>query len=103
MVSLTYLALNCAITFAAVTLLGVKLRWPSHRVWALSLLLVGLTLLFDTLIIATGNVAYDPTKLLGIFVGIVPIEDFGYTILAIIIIPALWRRFDTRRNHVRDN
>ena len=49
-----------------------------------------LTAVFDNLIILAGIVGYDETKLLGINVGVVPIEDFAYTVVAVLLVPAIW-------------
>ena len=50
-----------------------------------------LTAVFDNLIILAGIVDYDATKLMGIYVGVVPIEDFAYTVVAVLLVPAIWR------------
>ena len=50
-----------------------------------------LTAVFDNLIILAGIVGYDETKLLGINVGVVPIEDFAYTVVAVLLVPAIWK------------
>ncbi|RYF29253.1 MAG: lycopene cyclase domain-containing protein [Chloroflexi bacterium] len=56
-----------------------------------------MTAVFDSLLIAVGIVGYDLDKILGIYIGKAPIEDFFYAILAAIIIPALWNR--NEKNH----
>ena len=50
-----------------------------------------LTAVFDNLIILAGIVDYDTAKLLGIYVGVVPIEDFAYTVVAVLLVPAIWK------------
>ena len=50
-----------------------------------------LTAVFDNLIILAGIVDYDTTKLLGIYFGVVPIEDFAYTVVAVLLVPAIWK------------
>lgn len=50
-----------------------------------------LTAVFDNFIILAGIVDYDATKLMGIYVGAVPIEDFAYTVVAVLLVPAIWR------------
>ncbi len=50
-----------------------------------------LTAVFDNLIILAGIVGYDETKILGINVGVVPIEDFAYTVVAVLLVPAIWK------------
>ena len=48
-----------------------------------------LTLVFDNLIIASGIVDYDPEKISGIRLGVAPIEDFAYTLVALVLIPSV--------------
>lgn len=68
------------------------------RVWfLLSGMLTVLTLIFDSLLIRFGIVAYDSTKISGLRLGLAPVEDFFYTLLAIIMVPSLWNFFDAQR------
>lgn len=88
----TYLVLNCCFLLAAVLLLGIKPKRPS-KAWLVTLvLLLVLTALFDSLIIMAGIVKYDPSKILGIYVGLAPVEDFFYALLAVVIVPFLWNK-----------
>lgn len=57
------------------------------------LVMVLLTLVFDNVIIGTGIVAYDQSKLSGILLGFAPIEDFAYTLVALVLIPSLFEVF----------
>lgn len=52
--------------------------------------MLGLTAIFDNVIIATGIVAYDPTIISGVKIGVAPIEDFGYTVAAALLLPTIW-------------
>lgn len=52
--------------------------------------LVVLTGIFDNVIVALGIVAYDTTHITGLFVGVVPIEDFAYSVAAVLVLPTLW-------------
>ena len=56
---------------------------------ALAVLLV-LTAVFDNLIVGTGIVGYDPARIIGLRVGVAPIEDFAYPAAAALALPALW-------------
>lgn len=49
-----------------------------------------LTVIFDNLMIAFGNVAYGDAQNLGVYLGLVPVEDLFYPIFATLIITALW-------------
>ena len=92
---ITYIVLNM------VYLVGVLaiLKWRGLLVWNHSVIvtlciLIACTAVFDSLIIAAGIVDYDTAKILGIYIGAAPIEDFMYALLAAVIVPALWKGFD---------
>lgn len=95
--SVTYVSLGLGV----IALLWVVLRgymqesWQTYRVLLIHLFL--LTLVFDSLIIAAGIVAYDEAKLLGIHLSVAPIEDFLYAVAAVFVIPALWRLSGRKR------
>jgi len=42
-------------------------------------------------------VGYDTSKLLGVYVGYAPIEDFFYAILAAVLVPWAWNRFGAKK------
>jgi lycopene cyclase domain-containing protein len=90
----TYALLNVPFLLLAVAVLGVarartaRPAWPALVVTAAVLLL--LTAVFDNLMILAGLVAYDDTQRLGLQIGVAPIEDFAYTVLAVLMLPALW-------------
>ncbi len=58
-----------------------------------------MTAVFDSLIVWSGIVAYDSSLILGLRVGIAPIEDFFYAIAAILVVPALWKLFGKRKEN----
>lgn len=55
-----------------------------------------MTAVFDNLIIGSGIVAYDETKILGFKVFLAPIEDFAYTVAGVLVIPAIWNSLRSR-------
>ena len=59
--------------------------------------LVALTAVFDNVIVGSGIVAYDASRILGIRLGVAPIEDFSYAIAAALVLPALWVLLGRRR------
>lgn len=75
--------------------LSVRQVWPQWAVTAGVLLLC--TAVFDNLIIAVHLVAYNPSTLTGIYLGLVPIEDFAYTVAAVAGLPTLWLLLGGRR------
>jgi lycopene cyclase domain-containing protein len=95
----TYLILNIIFIAVVVALLRLKFARPS-RAWLATLaILIVLTAIFDTIIIHFDIVGYDEGKLLGIYIGAAPIEDFFYAILAVILIPTLWNKLGGNRAH----
>ena len=57
------------------------------------LVMLTLTLVFDNVIIGTGIVAYDESLLSGVLLGYAPIEDFAYTLVALVLVPSLFELF----------
>lgn len=95
---ITYLALNTAFILLVLIASRRLLRKPSVRWQGMLAVLLIMTAIFDSLIVGFGVVAYDQSKILGVYIGRAPIEDFFYAILAAIMIPALWKRFDGHRS-----
>lgn len=79
---------------AAVLALAVVLRRPGRRWWlttALSLLvLLVLTAVFDTAMIAADLFRFADEDLLGIRIGLAPLEDLAWPLAAILLLPSLW-------------
>jgi lycopene cyclase domain-containing protein len=94
---MTYLTLN--LIFLGVSMFALLLvpmnRWPAYLIGLLPML--ALTLIFDNLIVGSGIVEYDPSKISGVMIGRVPIEDFAYTIAAVLIVPSVWSAMVNRK------
>jgi lycopene cyclase domain len=89
----TYLILNIVFVACTVFLLAKRFTKPSKTWWITFTVLLVLTLVFDNLAIWLGMFSYNPELIVGIHVGLAPIEDFFYALLACIIVPLLWARF----------
>ena len=89
----TYLVLNLVFMVIVGMAVGARLKRPSRALLATCLVLLLLTAMFDNVIVGLSVVAYDPTKVLGLTLGYAPVEDFMYTLLAVILIPILWKKF----------
>ena len=82
--------------------------WPVLRrlrarpLAATALVLVVLTLVFDTLMIRAGLYVYDPAKILGIYLWGAPLEDFAYPLAAVVGVPVAWTVLG-RRTGLRDD
>lgn len=61
-----------------------------------ALVLVGLTLVFDNLMIAADLFSYPDEHLSGWKLGLAPIEDFAYPLCAAFLVPALFTLFSPR-------
>lgn len=91
---MTYMLLNVCfmvILFAALLASGrlQQLR-PRPLLITLGILLIT-TAVFDSIIVQLGLVTYDTAKILGIYIGKAPVEDFGYAIVAVGLVPVLWK------------
>lgn len=93
----TYLILNLVILSIVALCLRQRPKRPSiARLATLGGILI-LTLVFDNLLIALGMFSYAPDKILGLHIGLAPVEDFMYPLLAVLLIPTLWNRLEARR------
>ncbi len=97
----TYVVMSVPFLVVAAALAAVT-RWKfGLRIRSLVTpvaLVVALTAVFDNLIIGFGLVAYDPTRNLGILIGLAPIEDFLYAIVAVVLTASLWSILPPRRS-----
>jgi lycopene cyclase domain-containing protein len=90
---MTYLALNLTFMFIAFVILNLISRnspWRAIGFTMLWMLLV--TLVFDNVIIGLEIVGYDKTKISGILLGLAPIEDFAYTVVAVLAVSIIWTK-----------
>lgn len=86
---MTYLVLNLIVIIVVVLALRIKTFNRAQRITLLVVL--AMTAVGDALIVGLGIVGYDSTKILGVFIAGAPIEDFLYAVLAVILVPTLWR------------
>ncbi|WP_062317033.1 lycopene cyclase domain-containing protein [Demequina maris] len=92
---MTYVLLSVAVLalVAAVTVPTLR-RLPHRPLLLTGLALIVLTAVFDNVIVGLGIVAYDEALISGIRVGSAPVEDFSYTLGAVMLVPALWTWLD---------
>lgn len=93
-----YLFLNLIFLLPAAVILFLSQPAVRRRIWRVMLPLLLLTLVFDNLLIAAGIVAYNQSDLLGIHLGLAPIEDFAYTIAVAVYLPTIWEMFKHENN-----
>ncbi len=65
-------------------------RLPVVALGIAGLALLGLTAVFDTLMITVGLFDYSDAHISGLRVALAPVEDFAYPLAAVILLPALW-------------
>lgn len=79
---------------ALVALLAAVVRRPGRSWWwctaAVALVLLVLTAVFDSLMIAADLFRFDESRLLGWHVGLAPVEDFAWPLASALALPALW-------------
>lgn len=95
---MTYWALNaCFLAVVALAWVAVLIRHrhrprglPWRAVLATLAVILAATAVFDNLMIAVDLFGYREEKISGAFLGLAPLEDFGYAIAAALGLPALW-------------
>ena len=88
-----YLLLN--LLFLAPLLAALIRRWRGTDMRMLITILGALcvlTAIFDNLMIAAGIMVYNPATITGIKIGLAPIEDFAYTLAAVLLVAIFWKR-----------
>ena len=87
LLNLGFLAVVAAVAVAALLARRVP-RW--RLVGLTAIVMVVMTAVFDNVLVGAGIVAYDPSRISGIRIGVAPIEDFAYAIAAVVLLPCLW-------------
>ncbi|MGO3208777.1 lycopene cyclase domain-containing protein [Brachybacterium sp. AOP42-E1-35] len=76
------------------TALAVVLRRPGRRWWLLiagtTAVLLVMTVLFDSLMIAADLFRFEESLLLGWRIGLAPVEDLAWPLAAGLLLPSLW-------------
>lgn len=81
----------------------VAVRRLRHRPWWLAVLvtaavLLVLTVVFDSLMVAGGLFHYDQERSLHVDVGLTPLEDLAWPIASAALLPSLWALARRRRS-----
>ena len=94
---MTYLTLTLVVLLIFAIYAVLLRRWlPLSPILKTTAVMLLLTLVFDNLIIATGIVDYDPEKISGVRLGVAPIEDFAYTLVALVLVPSVFNFLRSR-------
>ena len=91
LIVLPFVAVTLVVTLATLRRPRFRQRMASSALTAL--VLVGLTLVFDNLMIAVDLFSYPQEHLSGLKLGLAPIEDFAYPLCAAFLVPALFTLF----------
>jgi lycopene cyclase domain-containing protein len=88
------LALAFLCVAAGVALVAQVVVRPGRGWWlrtaAVGAVLLVLTAVFDSLMIAADLFRFDEAELLGVHVGLAPLEDFAWPVASTLLLPALW-------------
>jgi lycopene cyclase domain-containing protein len=99
---MTYWALN--LIFLGVVVVVALAAILSRRAprWLAVLIAAGvllvLTAIFDNVMIGIGLVGYNRGLISGVFIGRAPLEDFAYTVAAVVLLPSLWMLLPGKRD-----
>lgn len=100
---MTYIQLSaCFLVVAVLGGIGLVLASRGRRphpgaVLSTVLVLFLLTAAFDTVMIASGLFHYAQDPLLGLHIGLAPIEDFAYPLAGALLLPTVWTAMRARR------
>ena len=87
-----YLLLNLVFTAIAAVAVWFNRSAVSVKVVAPTFVILALvTLIADNAIVGFGVVDYDASKILGARLGVAPIEDFGYLLVGVFLIPVIFK------------
>ena len=95
---MNYLALNIVFMLIAFVVLNVINRKSPWRAIGWTLLVMCLvTLIFDNVIVGLGIVDYDSSKISGLLLGLVPVEDFAYTVVSVLAVSSIWHTMTRKK------
>lgn len=97
---MTYTLVN--LVFLVPALVIAALAWRSGALSRIALLvtagaMIALTIVFDNLMIGIDLFSYAEDRISGVMIGLMPIEDLAYTVVAVLLLPALWELLGRRR------
>ncbi len=96
----SYILMNAVfITFALVVVLRIKVVLSRRAQLASSILLLGCMLIFNTYLTALPIVRYNSERILGLRLGTIPVEDFAYLAVALVLTPSVYTYLKRRATH----
>ncbi|MGC0141610.1 lycopene cyclase domain-containing protein [Pseudactinotalea sp. Z1732] len=102
---MTYPVLAIAVMLLSALTALVAGRRRGGRWWAATALtavvLIALTIVFDSLMIYADLFRYDEAHLIGVYVLLAPVEDLAWPVVAALLLPAVWSLLGPRRRTAR--
>ena len=86
--ALAFLSVPVLLAVAAAVVVRPPAGWWL-RTAAVGVALLLLTAVFDSLMIAADLFRFDEDRLLGVRVGLAPLEDFAWPVAAVLVVPAV--------------
>lgn len=90
LLSLYFMAGSLALFIVALRVRRIRLRTVLPTLSISLVVILLLTAIFDNVMIASGLFDYGNQTLLGIHLGLAPLEDFTYPVCVVLFAPALW-------------
>lgn len=90
LLSLYFMAGSVLLLLIALRVRRIRLRSVGPAIGFALVVLLALTAVFDNVMIGSGLFDYEEQTLLGIRVGLAPLEDFSYPFSVVFFCPALW-------------
>ncbi|ANE03306.1 lycopene cyclase domain-containing protein [Corynebacterium crudilactis] len=91
---MTYVFMSIPFLAVAMILFLLKLRSGTPKLLLITvmsaLILCTLTIIFDNLMVWADFFGYGDTQHLGIWLGLIPLEDLFYPLFAVLLIPSIW-------------
>lgn len=95
----SYLVLTMSLVVVSVlVLMRLRITPPCPKVLLMigAILLIAM-LIFDSYLTSLPIVMYNNKSILGIKIGTIPVEDFGYLVAVILLVPALFEYFKSNK------
>lgn len=95
----SYLVLTMSLVVVSVlVLMRLRITPPRPKVLLMigAILLIAM-LIFDSYLTSLPIVMYNSKSILGIKIGTIPVEDFGYLVAVILLVPALFEYFKSNK------
>ncbi|WP_277207756.1 lycopene cyclase domain-containing protein [Isoptericola croceus] len=89
LLAVVVVAASLVIAVVAAAVRGLGARWWA-TVGATAAVLVVLTIVFDSLMIAADLFRYGDDALLGAAIWLTPVEDLAWPVVAALLLPSLW-------------